>query len=125
MIAYKVVYKQLGTGALCSCIMVGRLRQVYAPNIAVKAKVGGFLAFESLELAQYWTSAHFQAGVYEIWKCDGQERLTLPMRRFHGTNDVELIKSLWAYKLDQNISGPSWPRGTIAYKYVTLLEKVA
>lgn len=126
MIAYKVVYYSKEFDELWSC-SVGHsyLRQVYKPGVLVECKLGGFLLFDSPVHANDYSHG---VPYNEIWKCDVEGQVKLPPFGLFifVESSIEAVKELWGVR-----SVPSftkrlrWPLGTLAFKKVTLKEKVS
>lgn len=131
MIAYKVLRRgQTGNG-LFSSVVLFNLMQRYVPEVKATAKVGGFLCFRKVHTARVFMGklrACTDGGLrFEIWKVEVEQEITLPENRIYSINDClpSSLMKLWEYKYVLNpMDYDSWPEGTMAYKHVTLKEKV-
>lgn len=123
MIAYKVVVKG-NKGDLISFMAIGRLIQVYKPNERVTARVGGFLCFGAKKAAKAFMRNKVFTKV-ELWKVEVSGGVRLPDRKLVTGCNVRNAKLLWSNQGGFNQLVGWWPDGTVAYKHVTLLEKVS
>ena len=128
MIAYKVVYRPgLGNRQLVSCMIIDRgLKQEYRPGVEVTAKVGGFLCFKLKKQAKQFK--RMLGPSCEVWKTEVSNEVVLPRYPLTIGCLFEFAKVLWedkiASKAPWDYSPPTWPKGTIAFRKVTLRERV-
>jgi hypothetical protein len=119
---YKIV-KRTGRGRH-STFACGRWRVTYRPNEWAKAPDadGGLLAFQSLTDARAWLATGALRGFanVEIWRAEAEDPVPLPSRRAQWRND---FGRCWARKLPARFHA-EWPRNTVAYRYLCLVERV-
>lgn len=88
-----------------------------------EAPFGGILVFQELSQAKVTASCYTET---EIWKAECEDQIKLPQFRTHEFDDIEMLKKVWneglTYLKDNTWF---WPKGTLAFKRVKLIEKVA
>jgi len=121
MIIYKVVYKTFDN-ILVSAKAVGNLKTKYkigeyvsAPEWAAKEGYH-LLAFNDIENAKAFINC--SGNKYKIYKADGLEQVPLPSMCY--------IDTLLSCKIFDPIEHPliMWPKGTVMFKKIKLLEEV-
>ncbi len=122
MIAYKVVVKG-NEGHLVSYTATGSLAQTYKPNERVTAKIGGFLCFKTKKAAKTFKAHKLAFGEIELWKVEVSESVLLPNCRLVIGVNLKNAKHLWCNQA-VGVFSAMWPKGTVAYKHVTLKEKM-
>lgn len=140
--AFKVV--KVEDHILVSCqVKEAPYSLTYTPNEWTAAKIGGCIAFRTLHDAEVFRD-YIDPSTCEIWRVHGSGRVRLAKRRLAPHADFRpttnsLVEVYW-----NNYRGLSkvmrrkrpgaaytlsllslWPQGTVAYKRVKLLEKVA
>lgn len=100
--AWKVLSRDVDTGDLLSCVMMGPAQVRYPEGVWVEAPVGGILVFETREKAREFTRG---------W---GFIDVVLVIREVEVEDEVELPKHRGDFR---------WPRGTQAYRRVRLIAE--
>jgi hypothetical protein len=114
MQVYKVVHRE-PDGRLTSMATTGDLEVEYQPGHWVEAPVGGLLAFDDYEAAQrFWTAG-------QIWLADAEEHVTLPPRGLACPTESR-AQLLWEGRTPGALV---WPYGTVAYRRLRLIRRVA
>lgn len=121
MIAYKLVHKN-SVGELESWMITGPFRQVYKIDEKVTTKVGGFLCFKRKKDAKSFSSAGFFLNS-ELWRVEVRENVRLPKKRLLYLSNLKKVDEFWKGKLPLSDMFV-FPKGTIAYKHVTLIKRV-
>ena len=113
-----------------SCLTRGEAMQDYEKGILNTARVGGFLVFKTAEGALDWLAnfdpeAEFEE--YCLWRCECNEEVVLGLvaRVWARNLSVEALAAFWAGDSDPSPTVTNlWPKGTLAYKKVTLTEQL-
>ncbi len=123
-ILYKVVRRC--NGKLVSLTAQGKYAVEYSTEEFAEAPIGGLLTF-----ADQKNAFTCKASDTEIWECEGQQQVKLPLWRvswlgaLQGAEDI--VEKVWSPK-GNSLSGLpyllEWPQGTLAFKRVKLLRKV-
>jgi len=121
--AYKLVNTNEDEN-LCSIWVQGKLYTIYPIGKWVEAKIGGFLCYETVEQAKNSGIC----GCFLLYKCEVQNPVPLPKQRLEGLFGLYLLtiaRACWGNKRIPEAHVTSvWPKGTVAYQRVKLLERI-
>lgn len=107
-----------------SCNVTGTMAVAYPKGEWATAKVGGLLAFSSIEAARHWERLNCEALL--VVPAYGADAVPLPQRRLNLA--VMLTKGLasriWkeGFFADDHQTILGWPQDTVAYKHIMCLE---
>lgn len=127
--AWKVLSRDVDTGDLLSCVMMGPAQVRYPEGVWVEAPVGGILVFETREKAREFTRGWgFSDVVFVIREVEVEDEVELPKHREPGGMTLDELRELWAGKIPerfvkQYVYDFRWPRGTQAYRRVRLIAE--
>ena len=122
---YKVVCPSPG-GLLSAIVHHTRyFSKRYIPGTWTKAKIGGLLVFKTLEQAR--RMADDENGIFQIWTCAGKYPVKLPKFRLWNCRRFSLkyLEKTWGAGLCMLLDDyHTWPKGSVSFRQVKLLEKV-
>jgi hypothetical protein len=119
MQVYKVVAKR--GQRLASSHAWGELEVAYKPGQWAEAPVGGLLAFDSFEAARAFALRQYPRR-RQVWEAEADEAVPLPAYCLIGPTSTARARAVW----EQNKRASArWPEGTVAYRRLRLLRRVA
>lgn len=113
-----------------SCIVNTLGGLYYYPGEKTRATIGGCLVFGRIEDAEefmhIWGGTDTRAGEICLWRCEASEPLDLGLCLDTLWLDQKTMTAAWRgdIRLSMRSITRPWPRGTLAFKEVTLTEQL-
>ena len=119
LVAYKTVWEKR-RGVFVSAAASGELQVRYIPGQWAEAPVGGLLCWGSLESA-----TKFRAYRRFVFEAEAEDPLPLPPVRVLHPEWRDFAEGVWLRHCDPCGDNVGWPEGTIAFRRVKILRRVA